>query len=137
LSCVPPIMSFSAFWTLTDRLWNWRVSMFLFIEEIVVGTFESQLLQSIRLLPVNPRDAHSLCTSLNDPYNLQIPPSLPIKTMFGLNGVAAIACWSGCRLTPVVSIVMSVKFTPASSERWIARPLERLPISEYFMAPPI
>ncbi len=64
----------------------------VFIVEIVVGTLDSQLLQSIRSLPDKPRDADSLCTSLNDPSNLHIPPSLPITTMFGLNGVAAIAC---------------------------------------------
>src|SRR6476620_12194067 len=137
LSCVPPIRSLSGFWTLTDRLWYWSVPSPLFIDEIVVGTFESQLLQSIRLFPVSPRPAHWLCTSLNDPFILQTPPSSPLKRMFGLNGVAAIACWSGCRLTPCVSMVMSVKFTPASSERWTARPFERPPISEYCIELPM
>src|SRR5206468_12147036 len=120
------MMSLSGFCTLTERLWYCSVPRFLFIVEIVVGTLESQLLQSIRSLPVNPRDAHWLETSVNEPFSLQMPPSSALKTMFGLNGVAAIACWSGCRLTPLVSIVMSVKLTPASSERCTARPFDRL-----------
>src|SRR6516225_4736063 len=90
---------------------------FLFMVEIVVGTFDSQCWQSVRSSPVNPREAHWLETSLNEPFHLHMPPSSALKTMVGLNGVAAIACWSGCRLTPWVSIVMSVKLTPASSER--------------------
>src|SRR6266513_2083157 len=131
LSCVPPNRSLSGFCTLTERLWYCSVPRLLFIVEIVVGTFESQLLQSVRLAPERLRLAHWLCTSLNEPSSLQIPPSLAMKTMSGLNGVDAIACWSGCRLTPCVSMVMSVKLTPASSERWIARPFDRLPSSLY------
>src|SRR5262245_14814987 len=92
LSCVPPMISLSGFCTFTERLWNWSVGRFLFMLEIVVGTFDSQLLQSTKLAPVNPRDAHWLCTSLNEPSSRQMPPSFPINTIFGLNGVVAIAC---------------------------------------------
>ena len=125
LSCVPPMMSPSGFCTFSDRLWNWTVPRPLFSDVIVVGTFDNQLEQSIRSLPERPRDEHWLETFENEPFSLHRPPSFAMKTMFGLNGAAAIACWSGCRLTPCVSIVMSVKSTPAFSERWTARPFDR------------
>ena len=38
------------------------------------------------------RDEHWLEMSLNDPSSLQMPPSFPMKAMFGLFGVAAITC---------------------------------------------
>ncbi len=114
LSCVPPMMSLSGFCTFSDRLWNWSVPSPLFIVKIVVGTLESQFLQSSPSLPVIGRGAHRLETSVNVPSSLQKPPSFAMKTMFGLPGTEAIACWSGCKLTPCVSMVMSVKFTPPS-----------------------
>src|SRR5436190_13710282 len=92
LSCVPPMIWLSGFCIFRERLWNWSVARPAFIEVIVVGTFDSQLLQSIRLFPVIPRDAHWLWTSVNEPSNRQTPPSFAINTIFGLNGVAAIAC---------------------------------------------
>ncbi len=72
-----------------------------------------------------------------------MPPSFPMKTMSELNGTPVITCWSGCRLMPFESIVMSVKFVPSSCERWIARPFERNgigsppKISSYCIAPPM
>jgi hypothetical protein len=60
----------------------------------------------------NFRDEHWLETSVNDPFNLHMPPSFAMKTTFGLSGVVAIVCWSGCRLTTCVPIVMSVKCAP-------------------------
>src|SRR5713101_8849516 len=117
LSCVPPMMSLNGLFTLTDRLWYWRVPSPRFIVVIAFGTFDSQFWQSVRSSPEIPRDEHWLDTLENEPFSLQRPPSLPMKTLFGSNGVVAIACWSGCRLTPWVSMVMSVKFTPASAER--------------------
>src|SRR4029077_9524101 len=92
LSCVPPMIWLSGFCTFRERLWYWSVARPAFIEVIVVGTFDSQLLQSIRLFPVSPRDPHWLWTSLNEPSRRHMPPSFAIKTIFGLNGVAAIAC---------------------------------------------
>src|SRR5438034_8014711 len=136
LSCVPPMMSLAVF-TLTDRLWYCSVSSPPFIVEIVVGTWLSQFVQSVRFAPGRLRDAQSPEPFVNEPFSLHKPPSFAMKTMSGLNGVEAIACWSGCRLTPWVSMVMSVKFTPASTERWIARPFDRPPISEYCIAPPM
>src|SRR5437588_4444954 len=137
LSCVPPMMSASGSCELTERLWNWSVPRLLFSVEIVVGTFESQFWQSVRSSPVSPRDEHWLETFENEPLSLQTPPSFAMKTLFGSNGVAAIACWSGCRLTPCVSIVMSVKLTPASSDRWMARPFDRPPSSLYCIELPM
>ena len=77
---------------MTDRLWYWSVPSPWFNDEIVVGTFDSQLVQSMRLFPDIGRDEHWLDTSVNDPFNLQTPPSLAMNTMLGLSGVAAIAC---------------------------------------------
>src|SRR5438067_294603 len=99
LSCVPPKRSLSGFCTLTDRLWYCSVPRPLFIVEIIVGTFESQLVQSVRFAPARGspvegsiRLAHWLETSLKEPFRRQIPPSFAMKTMSGLNGVDAIEC---------------------------------------------
>src|SRR6202007_27444 len=91
LSWVPPMMSLSGSCALTDRLWYWSVPSPRFNDEIVVGTFDSQLVQSVRLAPESPRDEHWLETFVNDPFSLHKPPSLAIKTTFGSSGVAAIA----------------------------------------------
>src|SRR5712691_9597412 len=137
LSWVPPMMSLSGSCALTERLWYWSVPSPLFSDEMVVGTFDSQLVQWMRLFGERPRPEHWPETSEKEPSSRQRPPSFAMKTMLGSSGVAAIACSSGCRLTPCVSIVMSVKLAPASAERWIARPFDRPPISLYCMAPPM
>src|SRR5438309_2474656 len=73
LSCVPPMMSLSGFCTLTERLWYWSVPSPLFIVDVVVGTFDSQLTQSVLSAPERPRDAQSPEALLNEPLSLQKP----------------------------------------------------------------
>jgi hypothetical protein len=142
LSWVPPWMSFGLL-ALVDKLWNCSMLSPSFRDVIVFGVFDSQLAQSARSAPVSPRPAHCADESTNEPSRRRMPPSFPMKTTSPLNGTRAIACWSGCRLTPFESIVMTVKFVPSSSERWIARPFERNgigsppKISSYCIAPPM
>src|SRR5690349_16340238 len=92
LSWVPPMMSLSGSCALRERLWNCSVPSPRFIEEIVVGTFDSQLVQSMRLFPESPRPEHWLETLENVPFSLHSPPSFAMKTMFGSSGVVVIAC---------------------------------------------
>src|SRR5713101_5481463 len=141
LSCVPPSRSLSGSAGLSDTLWYWSVPSPWLSVLMEVGIFDSHMWQSVRSVPVRPRVSHWLEAFVNEPLSLQTPPSFAMKTLFGLNGVAAIPCWSGWRLRLCwASIVMSVKSTPASCERWTARPFDgrlAVKISLYCIAPPM
>src|SRR6266851_982784 len=142
LSCEPPITSVFGCNGLTARLWNWIVARPEFRLKICVGIAFNQPWQSVRSAPVRPRLAQVLEASTKSPLVRTRPPSEPMKAIPGLLGAKAITCWSGCMPCggDCASSVMSVKLTPASVERWMARPFDgglAVKISEYCIAPPI
>src|SRR5215203_4436992 len=126
LSCVPPCRS-SALFGLRDRLWNWIVARPSFSGVSFDGTADSPLWQSVRSAPESPRLLQRAERLTKEPLVRMTPPSEPMNAMSGLFEANAIACWSGCipRAGLAPSSVMSVNETPASVERWIARPLDR------------
>src|SRR5260370_7989236 len=97
LSCVPPMMSWSGFCTLTDRLWNWSVPSPLFSVAIVVGTAESQCWQSGSSAPVRLRVLHLLDTSVNPSLeelpSLHTPHSSLMNPLIVLHSVFPIHLW--------------------------------------------
>ena len=56
-----------------------------------------ELLTAIKSAPLRPRPSQRLEMSVNVPFDRIRPPSDPSKNWFGLFGLKANACWSGCR----------------------------------------
>jgi hypothetical protein len=84
-----------------------------------VGIAASEVWQSVSSVGVSPRVAHWADASTYCPLTRTTPPSHPRNAMSGLFPAKAIACWSGCIPSggDWVSLVMSVKLTPALVER--------------------
>src|ERR1700724_3172233 len=148
LSCVPPITSLRGLCGLIDTCWYCRVARPAFKLKIWVGIAFSHIWQSARSAPAFFRlgSEQLLEVSAKCPLVRTTPPSDPRNAMSGFDEANTIACWSGCMPSggDCVSLVISVKLAPPSTERWMVRPFDGLgapmapcPISSYCIWPPI